>query len=404
MKLTTRLWLFLGLVTTVMAAVSVWEIRAYDQARTQVNTLVPEDADLVRVGNQLVAVLTISAIINLIILALATYFARRWVVVPLLRLSRLLRKVANNDRTVEIKPVNGATEIRNIFADSESMRKSLVTEIARADERNKDLLDQIQLTKSAEKSLNSNAPMVREVRFALTPRFRRKDIHPLNVDSYVRANAGVTSGDWWDIFSNRESHYLVQVDVEGHDNASAIAGLQTKAIFAAAIAAEVELHRIVKSVSDILVPDDTDEYPKFSTAFVIEIPRDIGKPASWLSAGHPPAVLAKGDGSKVLLNSSGPMLAGFGQVWDIRQFFFEPGMKLIVASDGLHELRNSDGSEFFEVDQIVNALTKVSTESTPQEVIEQIVDDMQAFAKDVNFENWEKQDDITIVAISRESV
>ena len=135
MKLTTRLWLFLGLVTTVMAAVSVWEIRAYDQARTQVNTLVPEDADLVRVGNQLVAVLTISAIINLIILALATYFARRWVVVPLLRLSRLLRKVANNDRTVEIKPVNGAPEIRNIFADSESMRKSLVTEIARADER-----------------------------------------------------------------------------------------------------------------------------------------------------------------------------------------------------------------------------------------------------------------------------
>ena len=370
-----------------MLAVSVWEIRAYERARLQVGALLPQEVELVKVGNQLVATIAISALIDFVILTLASVFAHFWVIKPLYRMRQDLNRIRDGEIHVGIRPT-GSLEIRQTAEAAEDMRKSLV--------------HQIELTKSAEMSLDSAASLTQEVRVALTPRFRRKDIHPIEVYDYCLANQGVISGDWWDIFTTESAHYIVQVDVEGHDDASAIAGLQSKAIFASSVAAQVDMHQIVKSISDILVPDDAGKFPKFSTGFVAEIPKDPFKPVSWLSAGHPPAVLVDNTGKHTLLNASGPMLAGFGQVWDIRQFFLEPGMKLVIASDGLHELRSTSGSEFFEVDQIINAISKAPKNATVKEITNQIVSDLKAFAPKVDFDNWIRQDDITILAISRE--
>ena len=388
MTLRNRLLVFLGFVSLVTLSVSVWEIRAYERARLQVGALLPQEVELINVGNKLVATIAASAAIDFLILALATVFAHYWVIKPLYKMRNDLHEVTEGKIHRPIR-TTGSPEIRATATAAEQMRKSLV--------------HQIELTKSAELSLESNASLTQEVRRSLAPRFRRKEIYPLEVSDYCLANQGVISGDWWDIFSSDSAHYVVQVDVEGHDDASAIAGVQSKAIFAAGVAAGVEMHQIVKSISDILVPDDSGQFPKFSTGFVIEIPRDSKKPVSWLSAGHPPAVLVGNAGQHTLLNSSGPMLAGFGQVWDIRQFFLEPGMKLVIASDGLHELRNSDGTEFFEVDQIVSAVSKVSLEATVVGVTDQIVTDMKAFAPGVDFDNWARQDDVTILTIARTS-
>ncbi|MBU6347741.1 MAG: SpoIIE family protein phosphatase [Actinomycetales bacterium] len=386
MTLRLRLLLFLGIVTAVTVSVAIWEVRAYSAAKSQVGMFLPQEDQLLKVGNQLVQVILASAIIDFLILTTATIFAHFWVIKPLYQMRNDLEKISEGHLNVSIR-ASGPKEIRQTAQSAERMKKSLV--------------HQIELTKSAELSLESNASMTNEVRLALVPKFRRKDIYPLDVYDYSLANQGVTSGDWWDIFTNEYAHYLVQVDVEGHDDASAIAGLQSKAIFASNVAAGVEMHQIVKAISDILVPDDAGAFPKFSTAFVIEIPRDPKLPVCWLSAGHPPAILVSAEGTHSLLNSSGPMLAGFGQVWDIRQFFLEPGMKLIVASDGLHELRSSSEKNFFEVEKIISAIVSAGPNADVKETVNSIVADMKNFAPEVDFENWARQDDITILAISR---
>lgn len=381
MSLRLRLFLFLGFVTLITTGVAVWEIRAYEIARAHVKRLLPQDKELIHAGNQLALTIAGAAVVDLLLLALASYFAHRWVIAPLYRMRNDLNKVASGELKLGIR-ITGPSEIAETSKAAEGMRRSLV--------------DQIQLTRSAESSIASDAKVTHEVRNALATKFKRSDIHPLEVYDIYQAAEGVASGDWWDIFSNGRSHVVVQVDVQGHDASSAIAGLQSKAVFATAVTSEIDIHRIVKAVSDQLA----DVEAKIATAFVMEIPVDPKAPVRWISAGHPPAIVLNPDGTHKLLNPTGPMLAGFGQVWDIKQFLFEPGMRILITSDGLLELRNQK-KEFFEVDGLLTAVSELSDNDGPREIIERITVAMKDFAAHDELNQW-IHEDVTVVAIARE--
>ena len=364
-----------------MTSVAVWEIRAYELARKHVTKLLPQDQELIHVGNQLAATIAVAALVDLLLLALASYFAHRWVIAPLYRMRNDLNAVTKGDLKQGIR-VRGPREIAETAQAAEGMRRSLV--------------DQIDRTRSAESSLVSEAQVTHEVRSALATNFKHSEISPLQVYDIYQAAVGVTSGDWWDIFSTDSAHVIVQVDIQGHDASSAIAGLQSKAVFATAVNSEIDIHRIVKAVSDQLADVDA----KIATAFVMEIPVDAKSPVRWISAGHPPALLLYADGAHKLLNPTGPMLAGFGQVWDIKQFLFEPGMRIVITSDGLLELRNQN-REFFEVDGLLSAISNLSPNDGPRELIENITNAMKKFAAHDELNNW-IHEDVTVVAIARE--
>ena len=380
MSLRRRLFLFLGFVTLVTTSVAAWEIRAYEIARTHVKKLLPQDEELIHAGNQLAVTIAGAAVVDLILLALASYFAHRWVIVPLYKMRNDLNKVARGELKRGIR-ITGPSEIAETSKAAEGMRRSLV--------------DQIQRTRSAESSIASDAKVTYEVRNALATKFKRSDIHPLEVYDIYQPAEGVASGDWWDIFSNERSHVVVQVDVQGHDASSAIAGLQSKAVFATAVNSEIDIHRIVKAVSDQLA----DVEAKIATAFVMEIPADPKAPVRWISAGHPPAIVLNPDGTHKLLNPTGPMLAGFGKVWDIKQFLFEPGMRILITSDGSLELRNQE-KEFFEVDGLLSAVSDLSDNEGPREIIERINVAMKDFAAHDELNHW-IHEDVTVVAIAR---
>lgn len=381
MSLRRRLVYFLGFVTLVMTSVAVWEIRAYEKARAQITKLLPQDQELIHVGNQLAATIAATALIDLLLLALASYFAHRWVIAPLFRMRNDLNVVSSGNLKQSIR-ILGPREIAETAQAAEGMRRSLV--------------DQIDRTRSAETSLVDEAVVTHEVRTALATKFKRSEIHPLEVYDIYQAAKGVTSGDWWDIFSNENSHVVVQVDIQGHDAGSAIAGLQSKAVFATAVNSEIDIHRIVKAVSDQLA----DVEAKIATAFVMEIPVDARVPVRWISAGHPPAVVLYPDGTHKLLNPTGPMLAGFGSVWDIKQFLFEPGMRILITSDGLLELRNQN-RDFFELEGLLAVTEKLTAHDGPRQVIEKISAAMKSFAAHDELNNW-IHEDVTVVAIARE--
>jgi len=364
-----------------MTSVAAWEIRAYEVARSHVEQLLPQNNEIIRVGNELAATIAIAAFIDLILLVLASYFAHRWVIKPLYRMRKDLNRVANGDLKRGIR-VTGPAEIAQTAKSADDMRRSLV--------------DQIDRTRSFESSISSEPTLIREVRAALETKFQRAKIHPLDVYDIYQAAEGVASGDWWDIFSTEDAHVVVQVDIQGHDASSAIAGLQSKAVFATAVTSEIDIHRIVKAVSDQLADVDS----KIATAFVMEIPIDPKLPVRWISAGHPPAVVLYPDGTHKLLNPTGPMLAGFGKVWDIKQFIFEPGMRILITSDGLLELRNKD-KEFFEIEGLLSATAKLSKQDGPREVIDNITVAMKDFAEHDELNNW-IHEDVTVVAIARE--
>lgn len=381
MSLRRRLLYFLGFVTLVITGVAVWEIRAYETARAHVGQALPQDQELIHVGNQLAATIAAAAAVDVILLVLASFFAHRWVIQPLYRMRRDLDRVSVGELTRAIR-VTGPLEIAETAKAADAMRRSLV--------------DQIERTRSVESSMASDATVTHEVRTALATKFKRSEIHPLDVYDIYQAAEGVAGGDWWDIFSNEHSHVVVQVDIQGHDASSAIAGLQSKAIFATAVNSGIDIHRIVKAVSDQLADVDA----KIATAFIMEIPIDPKAPVRWISAGHPPAAVLFPDGTHKLLNPTGPMLAGFGKVWDIKQFLFEPGMRILITSDGLLELRNKN-KEFFEIEGLLNATASLSPQDGPREVIEKITVAMKDFAALDELNHW-IHEDVTVVAIARE--
>ena len=383
MKLTTRLWLFLGAISIVTAAVAAWEIRAYQLARAHIGKVLPQDQELIHVGNQLAVTIAGAAVLDFFLLVLASFFARRWVIIPLLRMRKDLNRISDGELNISIR-ATGPLEIAQTAKAADAMRRSLV--------------DQIDRTRSIESSISAEPTLTHEVRTALATNFQRSKIHPLEVYDIYQAAEGVTSGDWWDIFSTERAHVIVQVDIQGHNAGSAIAGLQSKAVFETAVSSGIDIHRIVKAASDKLA----DVEAKIATAFVMEIPIDSKLPVRWISAGHPPGVVLYPDGTHKLLNPTGPMLAGFGKVWDIKQFLLEPGMRILITSDGLLELRNSK-KEFFEIEGLLAATAHLSKEDGPREIIKNISAAMKDFAAHDELDRW-IHEDVTVVAIAREQV
>lgn len=382
MSLRFRLYAFLGTVTLVTVAAAIWEIHAYEVARAKIVLALPQDQQLVHVGDQLAVTIALVAVIDLVTLCLAWYFGRKWIMKPLGRMRKDLTRVTHGEKSIAIRST-GPMEIAQAAAAAEQMRRSLV--------------NQIELTKSANESLGSDAPVTNELRTALTPKFSPKKVLPVIAAAYSTAAQGVATGDWWDIFTNDQSDVVVLVDVEGHDAAAAIAGLQSKSVFGAAISAGFDIHRMVQAFSRTL----SEVEVKVLSAFVMEIPKDLTKPVRWISAGHPAAFLFDAKGNSKLLTATGPLLAGIGDTWDIKQFLFEPGMRIVIASDGLLELRNPN-HEFFESQGVISAMQKLHLPASPEQIISQVVADMKFFAAPSNPEIWEHED-VTVVAIARES-
>jgi len=149
-----------------MTSVAAWEIRAYEIARAHVGKVLPQDQELIHVGNQLVATIAAAAAVDFILLALASYFAHRWVIQPLYRMRNDLDRVTSGNLKLGIR-MTGPIEIAETAMAADGMRRSLV--------------DQIERARSAESSIASDAKVTQEVRTALATKLQRAKIHPLEV-------------------------------------------------------------------------------------------------------------------------------------------------------------------------------------------------------------------------------
>ncbi|MBX3355113.1 MAG: fused response regulator/phosphatase [Phycisphaeraceae bacterium] len=78
----------------------------------------------------------------------------------------------------------------------------------------------------------------------------------------------------------------------------------------------------------------------------------------WSNAGHPPALVVAPDGAARRLDSQGLMIGAVDEMtWSAVETVIEPGARLLIYSDGLYELRMSDGSMWSLDDFLVGAAT-----------------------------------------------
>jgi serine phosphatase RsbU (regulator of sigma subunit) len=238
-----------------------------------------------------------------------------------------LRMVASGTIHQVIEVAN-PPEIQLAAADAESMRQNLVA--------------QIDLARAAWQGLEQDAPLVVSMRKALSPTAMDTESLGIEVAGQTLPASGAIAGDWWDLIRTPSGISLAMVDVTGHGPEAGVVGLQIKAIMTAALSAGFSPTAVMERVSAGLVDVDA----LLATAVILEIPNEKTKPVNWVNAGHPAGYLVDANRLITTLNQTGPMLAGFGGSWQSQEFFFGPGDRIVLVSDGLLETQDEKGDEF----------------------------------------------------------
>jgi serine phosphatase RsbU (regulator of sigma subunit) len=327
MTLRRRLQFFIASFAVMVLAAAAWERYAYLQARAEISESVAQDSRLDEVANELSSALSVSIFISLLLLALAWIFLERWVLAPLDEMRNELRMVASGTIHQVIEVAN-PPEIQLAAADAESMRQNLVA--------------QIDLARAAWQGLEQDAPLVTSMRKALSPTAMHTTNLGIDVAGQTLPASGAIAGDWWDVIRTPRGIALAMVDVTGHGPEAGVFGLQIKAVMAAALSAGFTPIAVMERVSAGLVDIDA----LLATAVILEIPNDISAPTQWVNAGHPAGYWINNNHLITSLNPTGPMLGGFGGIWQSQELFFGAGDRIVLVSDGLLETQDEKGEEF----------------------------------------------------------
>jgi serine phosphatase RsbU (regulator of sigma subunit) len=327
MTLRRRLQLFIAFFAITLLGVAIWERILYLEARAEISETLALDIRLDEVADQLSWVLSSSIFVSLVLLGLAWFFLERWVLAPLDEMRTELRMVASGTIHQVIEVAN-PPEIQLAAADAESMRQNLVS--------------QIDLARAAWQGLEQDAPLVASMRKALSPTLIDTEKFGLDVAGQTLPASGAIAGDWWDVIRTPQGTALAMVDVTGHGPEAGVVGLQIKAIMTAALSAGFTPSAVMERVSAGL--SDVDAL--LATAVILEIPNDVGQPTKWVNAGHPAGYWIDVNHLITTLNPTGPMLGGFGGVWESQDIFFGTGDRIVLVSDGLLETQDEKGEEF----------------------------------------------------------
>jgi serine phosphatase RsbU (regulator of sigma subunit) len=327
MTLRRRLQLFIAFFAITLLGVAVWERIIYLEARAEISETLALDIRLDEVADELSWVLSSSIFISLVLLMLAWFFLERWVLAPLDEMRTELRMVASGTIHQVIEVAN-PPEIQLAAADAESMRQKLVS--------------QIDLARAAWQGLEQDAPLVASMRKALSPTLIDTEKFGLDVAGQTLPASGAIAGDWWDVIRTPQGTALAMVDVTGHGPEAGVVGLQIKAIMTAALSAGFTPSAVMERVSAGL----SDVEALLATAVILEIPNDLSQPTKWVNAGHPAGYWIDANHLITTLNPTGPMLGGFGGVWQSQDVFFGAGDRIVLVSDGLLETQDEKGEEF----------------------------------------------------------
>jgi serine phosphatase RsbU (regulator of sigma subunit) len=327
MTLRRRLQLFIAFFAITLLGVATWERILYLEARAEISETLALDIRLDEVADQLSWVLSSSILVSLVLLGLAWFYLERWVLAPLDEMRTELRMVASGTIHQVIEVAN-PPEIQLAAADAESMRQNLVS--------------QIDLARAAWQGLEQDAPLVASMRKALSPTLIDTEKFGLDVAGQTLPASGAIAGDWWDVIRTPQGTALAMVDVTGHGPEAGVVGLQIKAIMTAALSAGFTPSAVMERVSAGL--SDVDAL--LATAVILEIPNDLSQPTKWVNAGHPAGYWIDANHLITTLNPTGPMLGGFGGVWQSQDIFFGAGDRIVLVSDGLLETQDEKGEEF----------------------------------------------------------
>jgi hypothetical protein len=258
---------------------------------------------------------------------------------------------------------------------SRRLRKEVVGDLT---ERRKNAREQIRMRDELFYARELQLSMLPEC----APRLPWADICSISVP------ATEVGGDYYDYFVEGERVALVCGDVAGHGMA---AGLVLSALRTGFTLLRDSLHdpaAVLRRLHDLVA--HTSRRRMLVTVSVVLIDR-LTRQATLASAGHPPVILRRADGSVEAINLYAPPL-GVRLPVDIPQRTMDivPGDTFVLHSDGVYETRSAAGEDYG-MDRLEDVV-RAQGGGTAEELRNAILSDLSAFRG-----TPDAADDVTLV-------
>lgn len=319
---------------------------------------------------RLVQVLFASFAAGAALLLVAWWLLRRWITLPLARVSSAVRAVAEGSLTTSI-PQAGPVDVARLGDDVERMRRRII--------------DELDAAVRAGEALAQHGPAVVSLHAALAP------VHAdlpdtVSVAARLLPAAGELAGDWYDLVPlERGKVALCVVDVSGHGAEAGVLALRAKQL-------------LLASVRDGRSPGGTLEWvatnlgetgEMFLTAAIVEVNPALQR-CRYANAGHPPLLLATPDGV-LELPPTGPLLGPLARGWTTERRTLERGTVLVAYTDGVVEARGPSGRQFGSERLI--SLVSTHRDAGPERIVSACIDAVRDTTE------GKPEDDLTIVAL-----
>ena len=328
------------------------------------------DLRLDETREQLLQVLFASFAAGAALLLAAGWLLRRWITLPLAKVSAAVRAVADGSLATTV-PEAGPVDVALLGGDVERMRRRIIEELDTA--------------VRAGEALAQHGPAVVSLHAALAP-VRAELPDTVSVAARLLPAAGQLAGDWYDLIPlERGKVALAVVDVSGHGAEAGVLALRAKQL-------------LLASVRDGRSPGGTLEWvaanlgetgEMFLTAAIVELNPALQR-CRYANAGHPPLLLATPDGV-LELPPTGPLLGPLAQGWATERRSLQRGALLVAYTDGLVEARGLTGREFG-TERLISLVTKHRAEG-PERIVTACIDAVRSTT------GGRLEDDLTIVAL-----
>ncbi len=308
----------------------------FDRLRTDSNALAravdvqlrTTQQEAAATGERLREQLVVSSALGMGLLLVSGLLIRHWLTRPVAQLSRDVRRVADGHLEQPIAGT-GPVEFLQLGDDIEVMRRRILDELADS--------------RRAVEGLEQNAPLVLRLRSELvSPPASLPE--GLQMATRFEPAEGVLAGDWMaTIRLDRDRVGVIVLDVSGHGPEAGLRALWLKHLLVPALHLELDpadaLHWVAGQIGD------TGEW--FATCVIVEINAVTGQ-CLYANAGHPPALVLRGDGIEEL-PPTGPLFNDMpGFRWETVETTLGEGDVLVVYTDGILEARSGAGEEFGE--------------------------------------------------------
>lgn len=200
-------------------------------------------------------------------------------------------------------------------------------------------------------------------------------------------------GDFFDYLSLKNGQTVIAIaDAAGKGIRGAMNAVLTNGM----------LHEVARynSESDVILTDlnaglSPRMYGPNFIALNLAILSESNNKVDYANGGQPYPILKRGLETIEIESSDLPLGCMKNVKYESETINFNVGDFLIFHSDGLIEALNDD-EDMYDIDRFKTVVSRISPESTAEEVIQHIVDDVQEFVKEA-----EQYDDLTLVVVKR---